>query len=44
MDITNRSFMEGFTAEISAVPDLPQALPAIGEVGNVQSHCKRAGI
>jgi hypothetical protein len=31
MDNANRRYMEGFAAGISALPNLPQALPATGQ-------------
>jgi len=43
MDITNRCSLEGFATEISAVPDLPQALPAMGPMGSFHTHRPGAG-
>jgi hypothetical protein len=33
MDFTNRRIMEGFAAKVSTIPNMPQAVPAMGEKG-----------
>ena len=43
MDFKNRRAMEGSTPAVSAIPDLPQAVPAMGPIRCVQTHCPRAG-
>jgi len=43
MDITNRCPLEGFASAISAIPDLPQALAAMGPIGSFQAHRPAAG-
>ena len=35
--------MEGFATAVSAIPDLPQAIPAMGAIGGFQMHRPRAG-
>ena len=43
MDFANRRAMEGSTPTVSAIPDLPLAVPAMGPIRGVQAHCPRAG-
>jgi len=39
MDTANRRSMERFATTVSAIPDLPQAVPAVGQIGSLQTHC-----
>ena len=43
MDFANRCPLEGSAAAVSAIPDLPQAIPAMGPIGDFQTHRPRAG-
>ena len=42
MDIANRSALERFAAKVSAIPDMPQAVPAMGSTRRLSAHCPRA--
>lgn len=43
MDLAHRRSLERFTATVSAIPDMPQAVPAMGPTMGVPAHCARAG-
>ena len=43
MDSANWRSMEGSTAAVSTVPDMPPAVPTMGAPGSFSTHFKRAG-
>ena len=43
MDFANRCSLEGSAPAVSAVPNVPSALPAMGSRRNFPTHCPRAG-
>ena len=43
MDHAYRRSLEGFTPTVSAIPDLPSAVPAMGSARGFPAHCPRAG-
>lgn len=44
MDFTHRRAFEGPAQTVSAIPDLPQAVPAMSPIRQLQAHCPRSGI